>query len=426
MKKSILNILLLLSVSLMAQDYLPPCIDNVYSDKVKSAQLFAYGEQTNEPLVGIDNMMHQLTLSFDILTSDAEIPSYTFIHCTNDWKPSDLQRAKYTEGFESGYIEGYAFSLNTMVDYVHYELTFPQADMRPLLSGNYLLIVYSDDELTEENLLLTRRFMILDERATIEVHVPRYANRMDLSDTHQQLDVRVMLPDMPMANIQNFARLTVRQNGRWDNAAQTIAPSYVYPDYISFENNDKLVFEACNHYRRFNTSNLRFQSENIAYIRQLDPYFLVAIEDCAPRTRKPFVTIDEIHGEKFIYIEGDDFNNDTEADYVMTDFFFRYNPPLTHEDVYLLGALADWQLGESNKMIYDYEAGGYRCDLLLKQGYYNFMIVTADKEGEKIAHTDITEGNFWETQNVYRLYFYYYNMVKGYDELVGYALINAH
>ncbi len=88
--------------------------------------------------------------------------------------------------------------------------------------------------------------------------------------------------------------------------------------------------------------------------------------------------------------------------------------------------MADWQLGESNKMIYDYEAGGYRCDLLLKQGYYNFMIVTADKDGEKIAHTDITEGNFWETQNVYRLYFYYYNMVKGYDELVGYALINAH
>ena len=427
MKKSLLYILLLLSANLMAQDFLPPCIDKVYDDKVKSVQLYAYGDQAKEPLVSIDNMMQQLTLSFDILSNDADVFSYTFIHCTNDWQPSDIQRLKYTNGFESSYIESYAFSLNTMVDYVHYELAFPQADMCPLLSGNYLLIVYSDDELTSDNLLFTRRFMILDERVSLEVRIPRYANQMDLSDTHQQIDVRVIMPDMTMANMQSYARLAVRQNGRWDNAVQKIAPSYIYPDYISFENNENMVFEACNHYRRFNTSNLRFQSENIAYIRQLDPYFLVAIEDCSPRVRKPFVTVDEIHGEKYIYIEGENYENATEADYVMTDFFFRYSPPLTHEDVYLLGALSDWQLDDNNKMQYDYEAGGYRCDMLLKQGYYNFMIVTADKEGShKVAHTDVTEGNFWETQNVYRLYFYYYNMAKGYDELIGYALVNAH
>ncbi len=429
MKKTLLYIMLMLfAVTLQAQHHLPPCVDRVYSDKVKTVQLYAYGEQTNEPLVSIDNMMRQLTLSFDVLSNDAEVLNYTFIHCTNDWKPTEIQRIKYVEGFDSDYIESYAFSMNTLVDYVHYEMALPNETMRPSLSGNYLLIVYSNDDLTAENLLFTRRFMVLDDRAVIEARVPRYANQLDLSDTHQQLDVHVMMSEMPMANIQDCAHLTVRQNGRWDNAVSHLSPSYVYPDYISFENNGNMVFEACNEYRRFNTSNLKYQSENIAYIRQLDPYFMVAIEECSPRARKPFVTQEDINGGKYIYIEGESYDNATEADYVMTDFFYRYNPPLTHEDVYVLGALSDWNLDGSNKMVYDYEAGGYRCDMLLKQGYYNFLIVTADKcEGmAHVAHTDITEGNFWGTENTYHLYFYYYNMIKGYDELIGYATVKSH
>ena len=428
MKRILLCLSLCLSLSSWAQDFIPPCVNHVYDDKVKTVQLYAYGEQTKEPLVGIDNMMGQLKLSFDVLSNDAEVLSYTFIHCSNYWQPTDIQRIMYIDGFESDYIENYSFSLNTLVDYVHYELVFPNANMRPLLSGNYLLIVYSNDELTEDNILFTQRFMVLDEKAVFEVRIPRYANQLDLSDTHQQLDVRVIMPDMSMTNMQKFAHLTVRQNGRWDNAVEQLSPTYIYPDYISYENNSSLVFEACNQYRRFNTSNLKFQSGNIAYIRQLDPYFLVAIEDCYPRARKPFVTHEDINGEKFVYIEGENYDNATEADYVLTDFFFSYDPPFTHEDVYLLGALSDWQLDENNRMQYDYEVKGYRCNMLLKQGYYNFMIVTADKAQDKprVAHTDITEGNFWETQNIYRLYFYYYNMLSGYDELIGYATVNAH
>jgi hypothetical protein len=27
---------------------------------------------------------------------------------------------------------------------------------------------------------------------------------------------------------------------------------------------------------------------------------------------------------------------------------------------------------------------------------------------------------------VYKLYFYYYNSLKGYDELIGYSTVNSH
>ena len=90
-----------------------------------------------------------------------------------------------------------------------------------------------------------------------------------------------------------------------------------------------------------------------------------------------------------------------------------------------MGALNDWCFNESNKMTYDYNLRGYTCSMVLKQGYYNFMIVTQDRK-TGVVTTDITSGNFWETNNVYKLYYYYFNALKGYDELVGYVTVNSH
>jgi hypothetical protein len=76
-------------------------------------------------------------------------------------------------------------------------------------------------------------------------------------------------------------------------------------------------------------------------------------------------------------------------------------------------------------MTYDYKLRGYTCSMVLKQGYYNFMFVTIDRSTYEIK-TDLTMGNHWETNNVYKLYFYFYNALKGYDELIGYSVVNSH
>ena len=90
-----------------------------------------------------------------------------------------------------------------------------------------------------------------------------------------------------------------------------------------------------------------------------------------------------------------------------------------------MGALNDWCFNESNSMTYDYRLRGYTCSMMLKQGYYNFMMVTADRKTGMVS-TDLTAGNHWETNNVYKLYFYYFNAITGYVELIGYATVNSH
>lgn len=413
----------LLTSSLFGRD-IPPCDNIDYNEKVRSVLLYKDDDQTSDPIIPLNDAVGRLTLSFDILDGDGETLNYTFVHCTNDWQPTDIQRIVYASGFDYDRIDDYVFSRNTLVSYVNYQLVFPKEDMAPLISGNYLLIVYSDD-MTEGNIYFTRRFMVLDEKATVDVVLPRYADDITLSDTHQQLNVKAVVNDIMSSNVQQFTNLTIRQNGRWDNAAIGLKPSYTYPDYISFEHNPSTVFAATNQFRRFNTSNFRFQSENLARIIQGDDSYIIDVATCESRVHSPYVSYDDIHGEKVLYVDDENLDTRSEVDYAKVNFFYRTDAPLTHEDVYIMGAINDWCFNERNRMDYNYQLHGYTCSILLKQGYYNFMFVTLDRELLEIS-TELTAGNFWETNNLYHLYFYCYNANKGYDELIGYTTVSSH
>ena len=414
--------LLLCAIGAFAQNFDLPCGNLNYKPEVQTVLLYADGNQLNDPIIPLVDMMGRLTLSFDVIDGEGEVLNYTFIHCSHDWQPTDLQRMQYASGFESDRLDDYAFSRNTLIEYVNYQLTFPREDMMPLISGNYLLIVYGDDF---NDLYFTRRFMVVDEKAQVNATVPRYPDDLTLTDTHQQLNVRVNVSNYLTGNTQQYSHLTIRQNGRWDNAAVGLKPTYVYPDYISFEHHPQTVFEATNQYIRFNTSNFYFQSENLAHIRQTDESFEIDIITCESRARMAYSSYEDIHGEKYVYVENENLDNSTEADYCRVNFFYKSEIPLTHEDIYIMGALNDWRFDESNKMTYDYKLRGYTCSMVLKQGYYNFMFVTIDRSTYEIK-TDLTMGNHWETNNVYKLYFYFYNALKGYDELIGYSLVNSH
>ena len=425
MKKQLfLATLVWCAATLFAQDFDLPCGNINYKPEVQTVLLYADGNQLVDPVVPLSDMTERLTLMFDLLNGDGEVLNYTFIHCSHDWQPTDMQRIQYASGFDSDRIDDYAFSRNTLIEYANYQLTFPKEDMQPLVSGNYLLIVYRDD-LTNDNVLFTRRFMVVDEKASVVATVPRYPDDLALTDSHQQLNVSVGMNNYIAGNTQQFSFLTIRQNGRWDNAAEGLKPTYIYPDRISFEHHPLTVFEGGNQFRRFNTSNVYFQSENLAHIRQTEDYYEFDISTCESRARMAYASYEDIHGEKFVYVENDNLNTPTEADYCRVNFFYKSEVPLTHEDLYLMGAINDWCFNDNNKMTYDFNLHGYTCSMLLKQGYYNFMFVTVDRKTGEVM-TDLTAGNHWETNNVYKLYYYYYNSIKGYDELVGYAVVNSH
>jgi len=118
--------------------------DKTYDENILTVLLHAKGNQMQAPVIELGSD-EKLELSFDDLSNQYYLFHYTFIHCTSDWKTSDLDPIDYIDGYFEGDIKNYKFSFNTITPYIHYDLTFPTDEMRLKLSGNYILKVYIDD-----------------------------------------------------------------------------------------------------------------------------------------------------------------------------------------------------------------------------------------------------------------------------------------
>ena len=399
--------------------------DTNYNDKAQTVLLHPVGDSLAKPIIHLNDMMGKLHLQFDVFANDAPYMYYTFIHCNNDWtQQSDIQQIEYLSGFESDDIEDYSFSLNTMVDYVHYDLVFPTEDMTPKISGNYLLIVF-ENELTPENIYFTRRFMIVDDKANFNVNIPRYPFDLNLGTNKQQIEMTVSYPNIFNSLAEQYSNVTIQQNGRWDNAVTGLKPTYVYPDYLSYENNVKTVFNSGNQYRRFNTSNLNNRPEQTKTVEMAKDYYVVTLYNDQKRNLYAYVDDEDLFGEKVIYLERDDMAAATEADYVMVEFFLDWYPVLAGQDMYIMGAITDWNFDEKNKMTYDFDRKGYAISVLLKQGYYDYIYAVKDKGQTKADVTPIA-GDFWETKNEYTIYLYLFDPTQNYDQLIGVKTILSH
>ena len=98
---------------------------------------------------------------------------------------------------------------------------------------------------------------------------------------------------------------------------------------------------------------------------------------------------------------------------------------MANQDVYILGAITDWKLDEKSRMTYDYERKGYALNLLLKQGYYDYIYAVKDKNSS-VGDIAVVAGNFWETVNEYTVYLYLFDPTQNYDQLIGVTTILSH
>ncbi len=394
-----------------------------YLDQVQSVLLYPVDEQLMEPVIMLDDQTDKLQLSFDVLGDLAYTYNYTFIHCSYDWQPSDLKKIEYIDGYEENQIRDYRFSVNTLTPYVHYDQTLPNIDMRLKLSGNYLLVVY-DGDFEDGNYLFSRRLMLVDPKASIAAQIPQYPKNLSYTKTHQQVDVTVNAENVFMVSPLQSVNLVIRQNGRWDNAIIGLKPNYTYSDKLVYEYEEETVFNGGNQFRNFDMKSFKYQSEHIERIFQEPEYFTVRLWPDKRRTFDDYITEPDIFGRKLIKAREDQ-DTDIEGDYAWVEFFLAADAPYTHEDVFIIGALNDWNLDSKNKMTYNYKRKGYQASIFLKQGYYNYLYGLVER-GQSSADVSLIEGNHWETLNEYSIYVYYKKPGTNYDQLIASEVILSH
>ena len=100
-----------------------------------------------------------LRISFDLMGDESMTLGYRLQHCGHDWQASPVSPAEAVSGFLENEFDPPAVSRATLVNYVHYELSLPNANCTPKLSGNYLMTVF--DVYDPDETLLTIAFRVV-------------------------------------------------------------------------------------------------------------------------------------------------------------------------------------------------------------------------------------------------------------------------
>lgn len=366
------------------------------------------------PLIGL-NSDDKLVLHFDELGGSVETYYYTFVHCSKDWEVSDIFSSEYLDGFTENQVEDYQLSFNTTTQYVHYSLTFPNRDISFKVSGNYILAVYRPGE--SDNPVITRRFMISEDAVTIEPEIqrPKLASAWA---SGQQVDFKVNFSNARLNDPYRTVSATILKNGRWDSARSDLKPDFIGADVLNYNDlSGRNTFLGGNEYRWFDLKSLRYQSEFIASVEFMEGSYNVLLKPAISRGSSDYFYQPDLNGKYFVAIqEGRDF--EVESDYVNVYFALPSDFPIKGADMYVYGALSDWQLTERNRMRYNNESHRYECSMLLKQGWYNYLFVAAGKDGKLLTDQPF-ESDHYETENEYLILIYLSEPMARYDRLIG-------
>ncbi len=393
--------------------------DFIHKNNIKTVLFNQKNFELSDPIIRL-NSSDKLILRFDDLDADYKNYSYTIIHCDAHWKPSDLNNFEYIDGFYEDEIRDFRRSVNTRTPYTNYFLEFPSHNLRPTLSGNYILKVFVNGD--RENVAFTRRFMVFEERVTVDGFVQQ-ANLVRYRDRKQQVMFRISLGNYRVSNPYRDMKVVITQNGRWDNAIRHIDPKSIQGNTLVYDYEDKTLFEGGNEFRRFDIRSLRYLSERVNDIRSSRRHWDVYLSKDHRRSFHRYVSDDDING-RFQISTRDARDDHTESDYAWVHFHLPMETTIPAGHIYVMGELTDWTFTEENKMNYNYGENAYELSLLLKQGYYNYKYAILVEEG---ATADIlyTEGSHSMTENDYTIYVYHRETGDLYDRLVGMGPLNS-
>lgn len=384
--------------------------NEIYNQRITSLKVTAADRWQSMPVA---LMGERVRIDFDDMTHDYQRYNYKIEHCDADWSVSqNLFTRDFLQGFNGEQtIDDYEQSLNTNHLYTHYSLTLPNEHFRLTMSGNYKVTVYADDD--ESRPVFTACFMIVDTRMHVGMSVDGNTD-IDIYHSHQQVTLSVDYGDVRVTDPGKQVKTVILQNGRWDNAVVDARPNYVSADGLQWLHNRQLIFDGGNEYRKFEMLDLDHPTMGLDSLKwdgnEMHAYVMADL----PR---PSYVYDESAMGAFYIRNSDNIDNNSLSDYAWVHFFLK--TPRQQGDVYINGAWTNDSFLPPYRMEYDERSGGYRAQVLLKQGYYSYQYLVVGQDGT--TRPVATEGNFYQTQNRYQALVYFRGTSDRTDLLLGYG-----
>lgn len=350
-------------------------------------------------------------LEFDALLSNEPDFYYVIEHYNYDWTKSNLVKSEYLRGFDNFRIVNYENSFNTFEIYSHYQLILPNQQTKALLvSGNYIISIYNE----YQELAFSRKFMIVEDLANVGVAIKR-SRDVGLIQETQSVDIVISPLSINFNNPLETIKTLIIQNNNLNTALYNVKPQYTLGNELIYRYNNQTLFYGGNEYLFFENKDVRAANIGVQFTDLKDIYhnylFTNIIRKDLPYTFNP-----DINGRFQVTVIDRD-NPSVEADYVNIHFSLQH-PELTDgSNIFIYGNYNNFALEESNVMYFNPQKGIYEAILKLKQGFYNYKYVLVDKNG--VLNEGAISGDFWQTENNYKVLVYYRDLGARYDRLIG-------
>lgn len=358
----------------------------------------------------------RLIISFDEIGDDYSELRYRLVHCNADWQPSRLQESEFVDGFNEGIVEDYAFSTNTYVHYVNYRIVFPNEQVVPLVSGNYLLQVFPQDEPSQT--LLQARVAVAETAVTV---TPRATSRTDrgFNTEYQQVEFTINQSAFPVGNPYQDLAVTVEQNRTPESMRTVSHPMRVEGNSIVFSHDQNLIFNASNEFRRFETVRVDLPGMHTDSVTWGGTNYHAWLTADEPRYESSYI-YDSTQQGRFMIDEYYASDPSLGADYVTVHFTLQM-PEMPGYDIFVDGDLTRHSRDARYRMAYDHSDGAYHLQLPLKQGSYNYQYVMRPPGGKTPASPSPIEGDKYETRNEYLIKVFHRPPGARADRLIGFA-----
>ncbi|MBP4136636.1 type IX secretion system plug protein [Flavobacterium geliluteum] len=375
--------------------------------------------QNGSNVVPIFELGSEFELQFDDLFGNEANYYFEIIHCDYNWKPTDILKNDYIAGMDNQRIMNYLNSFNTLQNYSHYKLSFPNQFTTQLrISGNYMLKILNEDR----EVVFSRKLLLYENRATVSAQVKRSRNLSNIDHKHN-LDFTVNSNDIVFQNPIKSIKIFLMQNGDFNTSIKNIVPQYTLGNQLVYKYDAETQFWAGNEYLYFENKDIRTVSNNIGKVGLNSDIYSSFLFTSPARANLIYTLNQDINGNFLVKnINGSD--NAIEADYAWVYFSLSAPAFRLNKDIYITGMFNNYNLTPEYKMDYNSDKGTYEKAVMIKQGFTNFQFTVADKNGQ-VDYENAIDGNFYQTENEYTILVYYRESNDRYERIIGKGNANS-
>ncbi|MCW9706661.1 type IX secretion system plug protein domain-containing protein [Fodinibius salsisoli] len=371
--------------------------------EIQAIQLYPKEQPGKPPIITLGSN-NQLTLSFDYLSQQSRQFRIEISHRSRDWKESSIPISTYMDSFFQTYIQKSQQSTANDPTYQHVEYHFPNDNLRPIVSGNYLIEVYS---YRDDQLLFSMPFFISENKGALQTRAETlFAQRSD-GRSINQLFSTYRYPSM-VEFPQFDLSVSYVQNQFWGRMRAA--------DFLNTSTPGQLTAEL----NRDNT----FVSDYPFQLLNLESFTLDGrqVLEFQPETIPPTVTLRrDVQGlsTKPPLLPGEDIGfalHNRSSRYAMVHFSLETSREIAPtDDIYIIGDFNNWMLSDFNKMQFNPDNRLWEGKALIKQGKYGYIYVLEQESSIKILNLD---PNFFTRQQEYLTFVYFKDPDQNFDRLL--------